>query len=96
MRKYICLFLFIDILLLISNLLQYQIFGIKKAPLLIIGSGAFVCYFSIALAVLLLNLCANGVVLLVALDDNYLTILYNLLHLCSVCNSYVADTSIDY
>ena len=44
MRIYICLFLFIDILLLISNLLQYQIFGIKKAPLLIIGSGAFVCY----------------------------------------------------
>ena len=44
MRRYICLFLFIDILLLISNLLQYQIFGIKKAPLPIIRSGAFVCY----------------------------------------------------
>ena len=46
------MFLFIDILLLISNLLQYQIFGIKKAPLLIIGSGALYV-ISIALAVLI-------------------------------------------
>ena len=46
------MFLFIDILLLISNLLQYQIFGIKKAPLLIVGA-VLLYVISIALAVLI-------------------------------------------
>ena len=53
MRRYICLFLFIDILLLISNLLQYQIFGIKKKHHSLLSGAVLLYVISIALAVLI-------------------------------------------
>ena len=47
---------------------------------------------SIALAVLLLDLCANGVVLVVALYDNDLTVFDYLLDLDSLVSLDVVDT----
>ena len=47
---------------------------------------------SIALAVLLLDLCASNVVLVVALYDNYLTVFDYLLDLDSLVSLDVVDT----